>query len=126
LKILSADIIDILQHFIPTENETKAFTSYLADGKSIMNLSDEDRFLYGLSKIERLAQKLNVVSFMANFHDIHQNLVPQLKAIIHASTTLKNSSKFKKILEVKSVFLTEIQLIFAFILLRLFLLLEII
>lgn len=48
LKILSADIIDILQHFIPTENEIKAFTSYLADGKSIMNLSDEDRFLYGV------------------------------------------------------------------------------
>jgi len=50
LKILSADIIDILQHFIPTENETKAFTSYLADGKSIMNLSDEDRFLYGVRR----------------------------------------------------------------------------
>jgi len=41
---------------------------------------------------------------MANFHDIHQNLVPQLKAIIHASTTLKNSSKFKKILEIVLAF----------------------
>jgi hypothetical protein len=50
LKILTSDIIDILQHFIPTENEIKAFTSYLADGKSIMNLSDEDRFLYGVKK----------------------------------------------------------------------------
>jgi hypothetical protein len=54
-----------------------------------------------LSKIERLAQKLNVVSFMANFDDINQNLTPQLKAIITASTTLKNSSRFKKLLEVK-------------------------
>jgi hypothetical protein len=38
---------------------------------------------------------------MANFNDIHQNLTPQLKAIITASTTLKNSSRFKKLLEVK-------------------------
>ncbi len=48
LKILTTDTIDILQHFIPNESETKAFASYLSDGKSIMNLSDEDRFLYGV------------------------------------------------------------------------------
>ncbi|CAF1162831.1 unnamed protein product [Adineta steineri] len=47
LKILTTDTIDILQHFIPTETETKAFTSYLSGGKPITNLSDEDRFLYG-------------------------------------------------------------------------------
>jgi hypothetical protein len=57
---------------------------------------------FKLSKIERLTQKLNVVSFMANFNDINQNLIPQLKAIITASTTLKNSSRFKKLLEVKN------------------------
>jgi hypothetical protein len=48
LKTLTIDTIDILQHFIPTESETKAFTSYLSDGKSIGNLSDEDRFLHGV------------------------------------------------------------------------------
>ncbi|CAF4224699.1 unnamed protein product, partial [Adineta steineri] len=37
LKILTTDTIDILQHFIPTETEIKAFTSYLSDGKSITN-----------------------------------------------------------------------------------------
>ncbi|UJR33234.1 hypothetical protein I4U23_020689 [Adineta vaga] len=104
LKILTTDTIDILQHFIPTESETKAFTSYLADGKSLTNLSDEDRFLYGLSKIERLAQKLNVISFMANFNEINQNLIPQLKAVITASSSLKNNSKFKKLLEIVLAF----------------------
>lgn len=48
LKILTSDTIDILQHFLPTEVENKAFTSYLADGKSLNFLSDEDRFLYGV------------------------------------------------------------------------------
>ncbi|CAF4928495.1 unnamed protein product, partial [Rotaria magnacalcarata] len=62
--------------------------SYLSDGKSLMNLSDDDQFLYGLSKIERLSQKLNVVSFMANFSETNQNLMPQLKAIIAASASL--------------------------------------
>ncbi|CAF2626482.1 unnamed protein product [Rotaria sp. Silwood2] len=100
LKILTPDTIDILQHFIPTEAEIKAFTSYLSDGKSVMNLSDEDQFLYGLSKIERLSQKLNVVSFMANFYEINQNLAPQLKAIITASSSLKNNTRFKKLLEI--------------------------
>jgi hypothetical protein len=51
LRILNTDIIDILQHFIPTETEIKAFTSYLSDGKSINNLSDEDRFLHGVKKL---------------------------------------------------------------------------
>lgn len=50
LKVLTPDTIDILQHFIPTESETKAFASYLSDGKSILNLSDEDRFLYGVQR----------------------------------------------------------------------------
>ncbi|CAF3170496.1 unnamed protein product [Rotaria socialis] len=100
LKILTSDTIDILQHFIPTEVETKAFASYLSDGKSLMSLSDDDQFLYGLSKIERLSQKLNVVSFMANFNETNQNLMPQLKAIIAASASLKNNSRFKRLLEI--------------------------
>jgi hypothetical protein len=38
---------------------------------------------------------------MANFNDIHQNLIPQLKAVITASSSLKTNSRFKKLLEVK-------------------------
>jgi hypothetical protein len=62
LKILTTDTIDILQHFIPTESEVKAFASYLSDGKSILNLSDEDRFLYGVR--ERF---ITHILFMMNF-----------------------------------------------------------
>ena len=36
---------------------------------------------------------------MANFDDINQNLTPQLKAIITASSSLKNSLRFRKLLE---------------------------
>jgi len=37
---------------------------------------------------------------MANFNDINQNLIPQLKAVITASSSLKNNLRFKKLLEV--------------------------
>ncbi|CAF1346854.1 unnamed protein product [Adineta steineri] len=95
LKTLTTDTIDILQHFIPIETEIKVFTSYLLD---------EDRFLYALSKIERLLQKLNVISFMANCNDINQNLIQQLKAVITASLSLKNNSKFKTPLKITLAF----------------------
>jgi hypothetical protein len=38
---------------------------------------------------------------MANFDDINQNLIPQLKAVITASSSLKTNLKFRKLLEVK-------------------------
>jgi hypothetical protein len=38
---------------------------------------------------------------MANFNDINQNLIPQLKAVITASSSLKANSRFKKLLEVE-------------------------
>ena len=64
LKILTSDVIDILQHFIPTENEVKAFTSYLADGKSLLNLSDEDRFLYGVTNISLFFQSFSSLDIL--------------------------------------------------------------
>jgi hypothetical protein len=65
LKILTTDTIDILQHFIPNESEIKAFTSYLSDGKSIMNLSDEDRFLYGVRIFRKKVFFLIILFFLA-------------------------------------------------------------
>jgi hypothetical protein len=38
---------------------------------------------------------------MSNFDETNQNLIPQLKAVITASSSLKTNSKFKKLLEVK-------------------------
>lgn len=37
---------------------------------------------------------------MANFDEIYQNLMPQLQAVLSASSSLKNNSRFRKILEV--------------------------
>ena len=45
---LPIDQIDILIHFIPNDQETKAFANYLNQGKDIKNLSDEDQFLFAV------------------------------------------------------------------------------
>jgi hypothetical protein len=37
---------------------------------------------------------------MANFNDINQNLIPQIKAVITASSSLRNNLRFRKLLEV--------------------------
>lgn len=76
LNSLPIEQVDILQHFIPTEPELKAFNSYIDGGKDIRALSEEDQFLYALSKVERLAQKLNIMSFIGNFPDTYKNLLP--------------------------------------------------
>jgi formic-like protein len=100
LQSLPIDQIEILQHFIPTEQELKAFNSYIESNKSISSLSDEDKFLYALTKIERLAQKLNIMSFIGNFSDTYINLLPQINAVSSASLSIKKSKKLKKLLEV--------------------------
>lgn len=106
LDLISLPIeqIDILLHFIPTDVEHKAFTKYLDQGKNIKNLSEEDQFLFALSKVERLQQKLNIMSFIANFNDTYRNLLPQINAVSSASYSIKQSKKLKKILEVVLAF----------------------
>lgn len=48
LAALQAEQVDILQHFIPTDQELKAFSAYVESGKDIRSLSDEDQFLYAV------------------------------------------------------------------------------
>jgi hypothetical protein len=104
LASLQIEQVDILQHFIPSDQELKAFASYADSGKEIRLLSEEDQFLYALTKVERLAQKLNIMSFIGNFSDTYKNLLPQINAVSSASLSIKQSKKLKKLLEVVLAF----------------------
>ncbi|RVE55365.1 hypothetical protein OJAV_G00237080 [Oryzias javanicus] len=48
------------------------------------------------SRIERLSQRMTIMTFMGNFADNVQMLTPQLHAIIAASVSIKSSQKLKK------------------------------
>lgn len=69
LKQLSLENVEILQKMIPTEQEIKAYKEYVADKKDLNMLTDEDKFMMHLTKVERLSSKLAIMNYMGNFFD---------------------------------------------------------
>ncbi|PWA33821.1 hypothetical protein CCH79_00017254 [Gambusia affinis] len=100
LRTVPVDFVECLTRFIPTEAEVKLLRQYERDRKPLEALSDEDRFMMQFSRIERLSQRMTIMTFMGNYADNIQMLTPQLHAIIAASVSIKSSQKLKKILEV--------------------------
>ncbi|KAK3571156.1 hypothetical protein QTP86_003669 [Hemibagrus guttatus] len=86
LKALSLDFLEQLERFVPSEYELKLIQNYERDGRSVMELSEEDRFMAQFGKIPRLSA--------------FRNGIKQLNAIIAASMSIKSSGKLKKILEI--------------------------
>uniref|UniRef100_A0A3Q2PA69 FH2 domain-containing protein n=1 Tax=Fundulus heteroclitus TaxID=8078 RepID=A0A3Q2PA69_FUNHE len=74
--------------------------TYESEGRSLDELSEEDRFMVRFGKIPRLSQRISTLTFMGNFPETVQNIRPQLNAIIAASMSLRSSMKLKKILEI--------------------------
>uniref|UniRef100_A0A3Q3II52 Formin-like 2b n=1 Tax=Monopterus albus TaxID=43700 RepID=A0A3Q3II52_MONAL len=100
LRTVRVDFVECLMRFLPTEAEVKLLRQYERDRKPLEALSDEDRFMMQFSRIERLSQRMSIMTFMGNFNDNVQMLTPQLHAIIAASVSIKSSQKLKKILEI--------------------------
>uniref|UniRef100_A0A8D3BXM1 Formin-like 2b n=1 Tax=Scophthalmus maximus TaxID=52904 RepID=A0A8D3BXM1_SCOMX len=100
LRTVRVDFVECLMRFLPTEAEVKMLRQYERDRKPLEALSDEDRFMMQFSRIERLSQRMSIMTFMGNFTDNVQMLTPQLHAIIAASVSIKSSQKLKKILEI--------------------------
>lgn len=90
--------------FLPTEPEVKALRQYERDRRPLDQLAEEDRFMLLFSKIERLTQRMNIITFIGNFSDNVSMLTPQLNAIIAASASVKSSPKLKRMLEVLHLF----------------------
>lgn len=63
---LSLDSIEILMRMVPTSQEIKAYQEYQAQGKPLDALTEEDKFLCQMSKIERLEQKIKIMFYMKN------------------------------------------------------------
>ncbi|XP_066498557.1 formin-like protein 1 [Hoplias malabaricus] len=99
-QALSLDFLELLERFIPSDYELKLLQNYEKEGRPLEDLSEEDRFLMRFGKIKRLAQRISTLTFMGNFADTVKRLQPQLDSIIVASTSIKSSTKLKKILEI--------------------------
>lgn len=69
LKQLSLESVELLQKMIPTEQESKAYKEYVVEKKNVNLLTEEDKFLLQLTKVERLSAKLSIMNYMGNFYD---------------------------------------------------------
>uniref|UniRef100_A0AAR2KD67 Formin-like 1a n=1 Tax=Pygocentrus nattereri TaxID=42514 RepID=A0AAR2KD67_PYGNA len=104
LDALNLDFLELLERFIPSDYELKLIHNYEREGRSLMELSEEDRFMVRFGKIPRLTQRISTLTFMGNFSESVKLVQPQLNAIIAASMSIKSSSKLKKILEIVLAF----------------------
>lgn len=102
MKALPVDFVECLMRFLPTELEVKALRQYERERRPLDQLAEEDRFMLLFSKIERLTQRMNIITFVGNFSDNVGLLTPQLNAIIAASASVKSSPKLKRMLEVRA------------------------
>ncbi|XP_057175687.1 formin-like protein 1 [Triplophysa rosa] len=100
LDLLNSDFLEQLERFIPSDYELKLIQNFEREGRSLAELSEEDRFMVAFSKIPRLSQRISTMTFMGSFSESIQLLQPQLNAILAASMSIKSSSKLKKILEI--------------------------
>lgn len=69
LKLLPLENVEILQRMVPTEQETKAYKEYVLEKKNVNILTEEDKFLMQLTKVERISTKLSIMSYIGNFYD---------------------------------------------------------
>lgn len=95
LKQLPLESVEILQRMVPTEAEQKAYKEYAAEKKNINLLTEEDKFLMQLTKVERISAKLSIMSYMGNFFDNIHLITPQIHAIISGSSSVKSSQKLR-------------------------------
>lgn len=79
LRTVPVDFVECLTRFIPTEAEVKLLRQYERDRKPLEALSDEDRFMMQFSRIERLSQRMTIMTFMGNYADNIQMLTPVRK-----------------------------------------------
>ncbi|XP_020299699.1 formin-like protein CG32138 isoform X3 [Pseudomyrmex gracilis] len=100
LKVLSLENVELLQRMVPTDQEIKAYREYIIEKKNVNLLTEEDKFLMQLGKVERISTKLSIMNYIGNFFDNLHLITPQTHAVISASSSVKSSKKLKAVLEI--------------------------
>lgn len=100
LKVLSLENVELLQRMVPTDQEIKAYREYIIEKKNVNLLTEEDKFLMQLGKVERISTKLSIMNYIGNFFDNLHLITPQIHAVISASSSVKSSKKLRSVLEI--------------------------
>jgi len=94
---LTGDMAEILQKCLPSPEEVASLQKH---EKEVDKLTEADRFLFFLSKIDRCETKLKIMSFMGSFQEQLQSLQPQINSVITAASSIRDSTKLKKVFEI--------------------------
>ncbi|XP_011309780.1 formin-like protein CG32138 isoform X2 [Fopius arisanus] len=100
LKVLSLENVELLQRMVPTDQEIKAYREYIIEKKNVNLLTEEDKFLMQLGKVERISTKLAIMNYIGNFFDNVHLITPQIHAVISAASSVKSSKKLRAVLEI--------------------------
>lgn len=76
LQTLSLDFLELLTRFLPTEYERSLIARFEKEQRPMEELSEEDRFMLRFSRIQRLPERMNTLTFLGNFPDTAQLLMP--------------------------------------------------
>ena len=95
LKTLSLENVELLQKMVPTEQESKIFKDYVIEKKNINLLTEEDKFVLNLTKVERISSKLSIMSYMGNFFD-SLHLISPVSFLNYPSMFSFHMSNFSK------------------------------
>lgn len=81
VDLLNSDFLELLERFIPSDYELRLIEKYEREGRPLLELSEEDRFMVTFSKIPRLSQRISTLTFMGNFSESILLLKPVSKYI---------------------------------------------
>ena len=87
----------LCNEFVPNEEELKLLAAAQDSGKT---MADIDTFLFSLSKVPRLRERLTLMAHLDSCEELLHNVSPQTATIIAASNCLMSSKRLRQLLSV--------------------------
>lgn len=84
----------MLQKMVPTEQELKLYKDFVIEKKNVNLLTEEDKFMLNLTKVERISSKLSIMNYMGNFFDSIHLISPVRLASLALLCELSRTNRF--------------------------------
>ncbi|KAI8926996.1 formin homology 2 domain-containing protein [Entophlyctis helioformis] len=98
---VSETLIKQFQVNKPTPEDLELIKEYTGGKEAkVSELGKAEQFLWEMSKVPRLDQRLNVLNYKLKFRDRVLENKPQIEAVFEASNQLKDNKKIAKLLQV--------------------------
>jgi len=67
LTTLSSELIEIILRVVPNDHEVQVYREYVADGKPVEALADEDKFMLAVSCLCVIASLFSVATYALSY-----------------------------------------------------------